>query len=55
MSKIDKKKLRIHDEILGLEQHLKDSLHRKDSSQKEINVPRIMREIADLRAQLEGI
>lgn len=54
MSKIDKKKLRIHDQIISLEQHLKDSLHRKSSSEKEVNVPKIMREIADLKAQLQG-
>ena len=54
MSKLDKKKLRIHDRIIELEDHLRTSLHRKDSATREINVPKIMREIADLKAQLQG-
>jgi hypothetical protein len=54
MSKLDKKKLRIHDRIVELEDTLRVSLHKKDSSQREINVPKIMREIADLKAQLAG-
>ena len=54
MSKLDKKKLRIHDRILELEDMLRTSLHRKDSTQREINVPKIMRQIADLKAELQG-
>ncbi len=53
MSHIDKKKIKIHDRILDLEDHLRSSLHKKDSSTVEINVPKIMREIADLKAQLQ--
>lgn len=54
MSRIDKKKLRIHDRIVALEDHMRSSLHRKDSAAPEINVPKIMREIAELKAQLRG-
>lgn len=54
MSKLYKKKLRIHDRIVALEDTLRSSLHKKDSAQREINVPKIMREIADLKAQLAG-
>lgn len=54
MSKLDKKKLRLHDRILELEDMLRTSLHRKDSAQREINVPKITREIAELRAKIQG-
>ena len=52
MSKLDKKKVRLHDRILDLEDFLKSSLARKDSSTKEVDVGKITREIADLRKQL---
>jgi len=54
MSRIDKKKLRIHDRIVALEDHMRSSLRQKDSTSVEINVPKIMREIAELKAQLQG-
>lgn len=53
MSKLDKKKLKIHDRIIELEDYLKTSLHKKDSSTREIDVPKVMRQIADLKSQLQ--
>ena len=54
MSKLNKKKLRIHDKIIVLEDFLKTSLAKKDSSKVEIDVAKITREIAALKAQLEA-
>ena len=55
MSKLDKKKLKLHDRIVELEDFLKTSLAKKDSRTTEINVPKITSEIAALKAQLRSM
>ncbi len=55
MSRINKKRIKLHDRIIELEDYLKTSLSKKDSSKAEINVGRVMREIADLKTQLAGM
>jgi signal transduction histidine kinase len=54
MSRIDKKKLKLHDRIIDLEQFLRTSLGKKDSTSREVSVPKIMQEIAELKAQLRN-
>jgi hypothetical protein len=55
MSKLDKKKLKLHDRIIELEDFLKTSLAKKDSKTVEINVPKITSEINDLKTQLRSM
>lgn len=51
MSKVEKKKAKIQERIMQLENDLRLSLQKK-SSATEINVPAKTREIAELKAQL---
>ncbi len=52
MSKPDKKKTRLQERINELETLVKTSLGKKDSRTAEINLPKVMGEIANLKAQL---
>lgn len=54
MSKNDKKAKKLQARIDELENFLKTSLGKKDSATKEIDVPKTMRQIAELKAQLNG-
>lgn len=55
MSKIDKKKNKILERINELEFELRESLTKKTSATKEINVPGHQRKIQELRLQLNKI
>lgn len=52
MSKIDKKKNKIKERIEELELELRESLTKKTSNTKEINVPLQQRKIQELKIQL---
>lgn len=52
MSKVEKKKRKLSEEITRLETELQTSLGKKDSRTPEINVPGQLRKIADLKAEL---
>jgi hypothetical protein len=53
MGKIDKKKKRLQERILYLEEELRTSLTKKDSNTKEINVATHQEKIKELRKQLQ--
>ena len=55
MSKIDKKKNKIKERIEELELELRESLTKKTSDTKEINVPLQQRKIQELKIQLSKI
>ncbi len=52
MNKIDKKKNKLIERINELELELRDSLTKKDSNTKEIDVPGHQRKIQELKLQL---
>jgi len=52
MSKLDKKRAKLVEQIQQLEQEVFDSLKQKSSSQAEINLPAKQRQIAEAKAQL---
>lgn len=52
MNKIEKKKNKIKERIAELENELRESLTKKTSDTKEINVPGQQRKIQELRIQL---
>jgi len=53
MSKIEKKKTKLKERIEMLESEIRISLTKKDSNTREINVPAHMRQINDLKLQLQ--
>jgi uncharacterized protein YPO0396 len=55
MSKADKKRAKLNERIDTLEDFLKTSLGKKTSATAEIDVPGTMRQIADLKKQLEAL
>jgi len=55
MSKIDKKKARIKEQIEFLENEVKNSLTKKDSNTKEIDVGKYQRRIKDLQSELSKL
>lgn len=50
--KIEKKRRKLQEQIELLESQVRISLGKKDSRTDEINVPDLMRKIADYRAQI---
>lgn len=55
MSKIEKKKNKLKERIEMLENEIRVSLTKKDSNTREINVPAHMRQINDLKLQLQKL
>lgn len=55
MGKIDKKKLRLQEQISKLEEEMRTALTKKTSTTKEISIPTYQRKIADLRTQLSKL
>jgi hypothetical protein len=49
MSRIDRKRIKLHDQIIALEDHLRMS--RKDSSKTAVEA-KLVHQLADLKAQL---
>ena len=52
MAKADKKKAKLQERIVALQEELRLSLQKKSSSAAEINMPAKMQEIARLKQQL---
>lgn len=52
MSKIDKKRIKLEEEIARLESEMRKNLTQKTSNTKEISVGEYMRKIAELRKKL---
>ena len=52
MANIEKKKAKLESRIKELEDELMNVLHKKDSSQAEINLPARVRQIAEAKAKL---
>lgn len=55
MSKVDKKKQKLMDRINQMESELRQSLTKKDSNTKEIDVHSYQRRIQELRLELSKI
>lgn len=55
MSKVDKKKQKLQDQINLLETMLQTSLGKKDSRTTEIDVPGTLRKIAELKKKKETL
>ncbi len=55
MGKIDKKKIRLQERIDFLEKKLIESLTKKTSTTKEIDVPSYTKQINDLKIQLRDL
>ena len=55
MAKIDKKKAKLEERIARMESELLDSLTKKTSTTKEIDVPTYTREIHNLKLQLKAL
>ena len=55
MSKIDKKKTRIKEQIEFLENEVKNSLTKKDSNSTEIDIGKYQRRIKDLQSELSKL
>jgi len=55
MSKVEKKRKRLKEQIDRLESELRESLTKKTSSVKEINVPSHTAKIKELRTELAAL
>lgn len=55
MNKIEKKKLKLKERIMTLEQIVLLSLTKKSSNETEINVPKYQIEINNLKKELRGL
>jgi predicted nucleic acid-binding Zn-ribbon protein len=55
MGKVDKKKRKLQDRIDTLQEELRNSLTKKDSSTKEIDVASHQRKIQDLQKELNSL
>lgn len=55
MGKIDKKKAKLQERIAELEGLMVESLTKKTSTTREINVPSITRQIDELKKQLRDL
>jgi Tfp pilus assembly protein PilO len=50
--KTEKKRVKIHERIADLENSMKNALQKKSHSGPEINLPKIQKELTELRSQL---
>lgn len=55
MGKLEKKKLKLQERIDTLQEELRISLTKKDSSTKEINIPSHQRKIQELQKELNSL
>ncbi len=55
MGKVDKKKRKLQERIDTLQEELRSSLTKKDSSTKEIDVPSHQRKIKELQKELNSL
>ena len=55
MSKEDKKRAKLESRLVELESFLTTSLGKKDSTKVEVDIPKLMREITDLKAKIKGM
>jgi uncharacterized protein YPO0396 len=55
MGKVDKKKRKLQERIDTLQEELRSSLTKKDSSTKEIDVPSHQRKIQELQKELNSL
>jgi hypothetical protein len=55
MGKVEKKRKKLQERIVTLQEEIRISLTKKDSSTKEINVPSHQRKIQELQKQLKEL